>query len=277
MIQFIPGILSVIMSFTNLDVQYIRRPFDASFVELQNYFQIFKPGTASGNGFIPALLVTLRFTFTATTVGYCLGLGAALLLNQNFPGRNIIRALMIVPWMVPSIVSAFIWRMMFLRDYGIVNKVLMAIGLAAENKFWLLGDRALFVLIIARLWSSFPFVMISVLAALQTIPGDFYEAAKIDGANIWQRFFHITLPGIAPVSKVIVILQFIWASGEFTLPFAIFLQSPPREANLISVLIYQNSFKLWDFGKGAAMSTVMLVVMMILAVIYMRVVMKTNN
>lgn len=277
-IQFLPGFISILMGFTNLGVQNITNIPSTKWIGLGNYIEIFKAGTVSGNQFLESLLGTLEYTFFSTVITFMFGLGLALLLNQDFPGRSLVRAALIVPWIVPGVVAAFIWRLMFLSDYGVVNKVLRHTGLIEENIFWLLEDRALVSLIIAHLWSNLPFAMISVLAALQTIPGELYEACKMDGGNVFQRFWYITVPGIKSVSVMIVLLSFIKGAGEFTLPYVMYgRSSPPGKANLISVLIYQTSFQTWEFGQGAAMSTVVLAVMLLIAIIYMKLVMKDER
>jgi multiple sugar transport system permease protein len=272
-IQFFPGILSILMGFTNLGVTNIRNIGAVKFVGLTNFARIFTAGTPEGNSFMTALFGTLLYTFCSAVLGYLLGLGLALLLNQDFPGRSIIRAVMIVPWIVPNVVSAFIWRIMYLSDYGIINKILRGAGLLSQNQsvFFLINELALPSLIVAHLWSALPFMMISILAGLQTIPSELYEACKIDGGNVFHRFRHITMPGISTISAMIFLLSFIRGSGEFTLPYTLYANSAPYGmADLVSVLIYRTSFSAWEFGRGAAMSTVILVVMMVFAVIYMR-------
>lgn len=273
-IQFFPGILSIFMSFTGLDVSYVRRPFEAPFVGAENYSKIFQPGTSLGNSFLTALLVTICFTLASTVLGYLIGLGEALLLNKPFKGQGIVRAIFLIPWIVPTVVSGFCWRMIFLRDFGILNKILISLHIIKEPIFWMVGNNAFLVIVIARVWASCPFIMISILAALQTIPLEQYEAAKVDGASAWQQFRYITFPGISTVSKVVILLQFIWGSGEFTIPYTIFNQTPPASANLISILVYSNTFSTWDFGGGAAVSTVVLCIMMVLAIFYMRAAMQ---
>lgn len=277
-IQFLPGFISILMGFTNLGVQNITNIPSTKFVGIHNFTEIFRKGTVAGNQFMTSLLGTLEYTFLATVITFLFGLGLALLLNQEFPGRAFVRAALIVPWIVPGVVAAFIWRLMFLSDYGVINKVLRHAGLIEENIFWLLEDKALLSLVIAHLWSNLPFVMISVLAALQTISGDLYEACKIDGGNVFQRFWYITMPGIKNVSVMIVLLSFIKGAGEFTLPYVMYGRSaPPGKANLISVLVYQTSFQTWEFGQGAAMSTVILIIMLLIAVLYMRLAMQEEK
>ena len=140
-----------------------------------------------------------------------------------------------------------------------------------QNIFFLIGGLALPSLIVANIWGSIPFMMITLLAGLQTIPHELYEACKIDGGSVFQRFRYITLPGISLISTMILLLSFIRGSGEFTLPFVLYGNAPPPGmANLLSVLVYQTSFSAWEFGRGAAMSTVILVFMMVFAIIYMR-------
>ncbi len=277
-IQFLPGFVSVLMGFTNLGVQNITNIANTKFVGLRNFIGIFKKGTVTGNQFMISLFGTLEYTFLATAVTFLFGLGLALLLNQDFRGKAFVRAALIVPWIVPGVVAAFIWRLMFLSDYGVINKLLRHAGLIKENIFWLLEDKALMSLVIAHLWSNLPFVMISILAALQTISEELYEACKIDGGNVFQRFLYITVPGIKNVSVMIVLLSFIKGAGEFTLPYVMYGRSaPPGKANLISILVYQTSFQTWEFGQGAAMSCVVLVIMLLLAILYMRLAMQEEK
>ncbi len=278
LMQFLPGFFSIGMSFTDLGVTNLRKLGDVCFVGLKNFFNIFKPGTTAGNQFATSMMGTLEYTFICSTLGYLLGLGAALLFNQKFRGRGIARALMIVPWIVPSVVSAFIWRLMFMSDYGILNKILRHFHLIEENVMWLSDKYALGSLIIAHLWSALPFTMISLLAGLQTIPAEQYEACKIDGGNVFQRFLYVTFPNIAGISSILVLLSFIRGSGEFTLPFIMYGRSTPAgKANLISVLIFQTSFQSWDLGAGAAMSTVVLLIMMIFAIFYIRTTLESKK
>lgn len=271
LVQFLPGFFSIGMSFTDLGVTNLRELSKVNFVGLKNFLNIFKAGTTAGNQFATSLLGTIEYTLICSILGYLLGLGQALLMNQRFKGRGIVRALLLVPWIVPNVVAAFIWRLMYMSDYGIINKVLRALHLIETNVMWLSDKYALGALIVAHLWSSLPFAMLSILAGLQTIPLEQYEACKIDGGNAFQRFWYITLPGIKNISVILILLTFIRGSGEFTLPYVMYGRSVPSgKANLISVLIYQTSFQTWDLGTGAAMSTVVLAIMMVFAGIYIR-------
>lgn len=277
-VQFLPGFFSIGMSFTDLGVTNLRDLGNVGFVGIENFSNIFKQGTTAGNQFMTSLLGTIEYTLICSILGYLLGLGEALLMNQKFKGRGIVRALLLVPWIVPNVVAAFIWRLMYMSDYGILNKVLRFLHLIDTNVMWLSDRYALGALIVAHLWSSLPFAMLSILAGLQTIPTEQYEACKIDGGNAFQRFRYITLPGIKNISIILILLTFIRGSGEFTLPYVMYGRSVPSgKANLISVLIYQTSFQTWDLGAGAAMSTVVLVIMMIFASFYLRVVSKRDQ
>lgn len=278
LVQFLPGFFSIGMSFTDLGVTNLRDLSQVNFVGLKNFANIFKEGTTAGNQFMVSLVGTIEYTLFCSILTYILGLGAALLMNQEFKGRGMVRALLLVPWIVPNVVSAFIWRMMYMSDYGVINKLLRFLQLSDDNIMWLSDRYALGALIVAHIWSALPFAMISILAGLQTIPTDQYEACKIDGGNVFHRFRYITLPGIANISIILVLLSFIRGSGEFTLPYVMYGRSAPSgKANLISVLIYQTSFQTWDLGAGAAMSTVVLMIMMVFAVIYIRTVLNKNK
>lgn len=271
LVQFLPGFFSIGMSFTDLGVSNLRDLSKVNWVGLKNFANIFKEGTTAGRQFTTSLIGTIEYTFICSLLSYVLGLGAALLMNQKFVGRSVVRTLLIVPWIVPNVVAAFIWRMMYMSDYGVINKILRYFNLIETNIMWMSEKYALGALIVAHIWSSLPFSMISILAGLQTIPTDQYEACRIDGGNVFHQFRYITLPGIANISLIMILLSFIRGSGEFTLPYVMYGRSVPSgKANLISVLIYQTSFQTWDLGAGAAMSTVVLGIMMIFAVIYIR-------
>lgn len=278
LVQFLPGFFSIGMSFTDLGVTNLRELSQVQFVGLRNFTNIFKAGTTAGNKFTVSLLGTIEYSVICSLLGYVLGLGEALLINRKFRGRGVVRALLLVPWIVPNVVSAFIWRLMFMSDYGIINKVLRFLHISNTNIMWLSDKYALGSLIVAHLWSALPFAMLSLLAGLQTIPEEQYEACTIDGGNAFQRFRYITLPGIRNISVILILLTLIRGTGEFTLPYVMYGRSVPSgKANLISVLIYQTSFQTWDLGAGAAMSTVVLVIMMTIAVFYMRVVTRKDQ
>jgi multiple sugar transport system permease protein len=169
-----------------------------------------------------------------------------------------------------------VWRVLLLQEWGIINQILTKLGLMHEKVTWL-SSLAMFSLILVRIWTVFPFVMITLLAGLQTINPEEYEAAQIDGANAIQRFRYITLPGISIVSKIMLLLLFIWGTGEFNAPYILFDKSPPQSAMLLSVHIYKYSFDMWDFAHGTAMSTVMLIIMFSFASIYAKLMVKDVN
>lgn len=162
---------------------------------------------------------------------------------------------------------------MFDQRDGIVNKVLVDdLHLFADRPFWLIGSNAFVTLVIASVWTAWPFAFLLQLAALQTVPDEVYEAAALDGAGRWRQFFSITLPMIRSSNVVMLLLMFLATFNQFTVPYVLFGVSNPPEATLMSPLIYQFSFGNWNFGLGGAVSTLLLVLLFVVSVIYIRLV-----
>ena len=159
---------------------------------------------------------TLYFTAISVTLELVLGVLVGLLLNERFPGRAFVRALMVLPWALPTIVNAMMWRLILNPDYGAFNALLTQLGLIAKYRSWL-GDpaTAMNMVILADVWKNYSLVALIVLAALQTIPQDLYEAARLDGAGAWTRFWRITLPGILGPLSVALVLRLIEAFKVF--------------------------------------------------------------
>ncbi len=159
---------------------------------------------------------------------------------------------------------------MFQRDNGMINHVLHdQLGITDEPSFWLIGDNSLYTLIIVSVWKGWPFAFLMLMAGLQNIPRELYEAASIDGAGIWQQIRRITLPSLRPVNQVLVLVLFLWTFNDFNTPFVLFGKSAPENADLISIHIYQSSFVTWNFGTGSAMSVLLLLFLLIVTAVYL--------
>jgi multiple sugar transport system permease protein len=191
-------------------------------------------------------------------------------MQENFRGRGILRALFLTPYALPVYAAVITWAFMFQRDNGLVNHVLGSqLGITDGHTFWLLGGNSFVALLTVSVWKGWPFAFLIVMAGLQNIPKELYEAAAIDGAGMWQQIRRITLPSLRPVNQVLVLVLFLWTFNDFNVPFVLFGQSAPAAGDLISVHIYQASFVTWDFGTGSAMSVLLLLFLLLVTAAYL--------
>ncbi len=200
---------------------------------------------------------TSIFTFASVTVELILGMGIALVLNQSFKGRGIVRTISIIPWALPTAVMGLAWAWIFNDQFGIVNDILFRLGLIEEGISWLGNPTlAMLALIIADVWKTTPFISILLLAGLQSIPGDLYEAHSIDGATPWQSFWQITVPLIMPQILIALLFRFAQSFGIFDLVQVMTGGGPAGATETVSIYIYSTIMRYLDFGYGAALVVV---------------------
>ena len=203
---------------------------------------------------------------------------AAVLTQRAFRGRGLVRTIFLIPYALPVFASVITWSFMFQRDNGMVNHVVVdQLHLTGDRPFWLIGTNSFFSLVTVAIWRSWPFAFLSLTAGMQSIPGELYEAAAIDGAGILRQIRAVTLPMLRPVNRVLVIVLFLWTFNDFTTPYVLFGKSAPREADLISMHIYQNSFVTWNFGAGSAMSVLLLLFLLVVTGLYLLVVNRGSD
>ncbi len=271
-VHIVPTAAGVYLAFLDVNLFTFYLLFRAPFVGLDNFREIlFDSENPLRPGFIDAVRNTLYFT--AWTVGITLsaGLGIALLLNRQFPGRRICRTLMLAPWVVPSFVVALLWQFMWQSDTGIINRVLVDYTHVLDDRpIWLLGENSMWAIIIPTIWRGLPFVGLVFLAGLQAIPDDMYEAAAIDGANAWQRFRYITLPLLRPLIAIQLLFGVIYSAYMFAIPFVMLGSNPGPYADLLMTLIVRQSFTNQLIGYGAAVSTLMMIAMLVWVAIWYR-------
>ena len=200
------------------------------------------------------------------------------LLNQKFKGRAIFRTLVFIPWLVPIIVAGMTWDWMLNPDFGIINYLLLKVGLISE-KINFLGDSryAMATVIFVNIWRSFPYYTISFLSAMQSIPADLNEAAAVDGAGMFTRFFKITLPQLKSVSLVIVFIHIIWTAINFDFIWVMTEGGPNYATETLPIMIYRYSMKTFDVGAASALSTMMFTAMFIMFLFYYRKRMKISD
>ena len=220
------------------------------FVGLQNFQEML-----AAPKFWPVMWNTTVWTVFSLLGQFALGLGAALAINRNLPGMAFIRTVLLLPYVVPVIALALFWRWMLDGSFGIVSYALQSMHLLAPDQSPLaLPDGAMASVILANVWRAFPFVMISYWAVLQGIPEEQYEAAQVDGASSWQQFRFITLPYLAGVTKVLLVLRLIWTVTFFDVIWLITRGGPAGATEHWPVWIYQETMGFFRFGYGAALS-----------------------
>ncbi len=222
--------------------------------------------------FTQAFVNTLIWTAGAVTLQLVCGVGMALLLHGSLVGRSLARGIVLFPYLLPTAVAVLVWRWLFNDLYGYVNYVLLSAGLVDHPLAWLsrMPDAMVSVILVGA-WKFFPFVVIAVLARLQSIPDALYEAARVDGASRFAQFCDITLPQIAGVLSIVVLLRAIWDFKEFDLIYLMTGGGPAGGTETMPILVYRQAFQLLNFGRGAAVSVAMLLFMLLFFLVYFRV------
>jgi multiple sugar transport system permease protein len=239
---------------------------EGSFVGLDNYRALLSSGV-----FWNALGNTLIWTVGTLTLQILFGVGMALVLHQNIWFRSMARSLILFPYFISTVVAVLVWKWLFNDLYGILNHMMMGAGVI-DMPLDYLGTmpNAMISVIIIGAWKYFPFVVIAVLARLQTIPEPLYEAARIDGAGPIARFFDITLPQLRDVLVVIIMLRAIWDFKEFDLIFLLTGGGPVAATQTLPLLVYQEAFALNQMGMAAAYAVAMMAIMLVFMLIYIR-------
>lgn len=225
----------------------------------------------SDEHFGQAVKNSIYWTIFSVIGEYLLGMITAILLNQKFKGRAIFRTCIFIPWLVPIIVAGMTWDWLLNPEFGIVNYTLKNWNIL-ESSINFLGDSryAMATVIFVNIWRSFPYYTISFLSAMQSIPGDLTEAAAIDGAGVFRRFFSVTLPQLRSVSLVIVFIHIIWTAVNFDFIWVMTEGGPNYATETLPIMIYRYSMKKFDVGAASALSTMMFTVMVILFIFYYR-------
>ncbi len=257
-----PFIYNFIIAFSNMSLYHLRNP---EFVGLQHFRTIFtEPEIVS------VFAKTVIWTVVNVAAHLFLGVGLAILLNQEVKGRGIFRALLILPWAMPQYITALTWRGMFNYQYGAVNLMLRALHLPAvpwqANEYW-----ALAAPIIANIWLGFPFMMIIALGGLQSIPKELYEAAEIDGAGWWFRLRKITLPLLKPVLVPATVLGTIWTFNNLNVIWLVSHYGEPADkTHILVTYVYKAAFHYYRYGYAAAFSVVIFILLLSFVVYFLK-------
>jgi multiple sugar transport system permease protein len=242
------------------------RPRNVPFVGAGNFVRAFADPVfwiSLGNSFVWIGLV-IAFQFL-------LGLGTALLLNQSFWWRGIARALVVVPWALPSVIIGLMWTWMYDFNLGVINDVLLRLGAIEAPVAWLARpDTTLYAVILALVWQGFPFFAVVILAGLQTVPRELYEAAEIDGANARQRLWRITLPCIAEVIATALLLRTIWVANSLDVILVMTGGGPGYTTHTLPLYAFQKAYSAMEFGYGAALALILTALLLTVVWAYVR-------
>ncbi|MGL4239877.1 MAG: carbohydrate ABC transporter permease [Beijerinckiaceae bacterium] len=259
-----PLFVSVDLSFQNVGIARLdqpRRPFTTA-----NYERLL-----ASPDFWNACWVTLKLILVVTTACCLLGLGTALLVNNRFKGRSLARLFVAMPWAVPEVIAVVIFAWIFDSSFGLMNWVFLSLGLIDGTINWFSDPQAAFAVVATTMiWKGYPFVSIMTLAGLQSIPDDYYAAARVDGASALQRLIHITLPSLRPVLGVTTVLVMLWIFRDFSIIYVLTGGGPLKATQTLSIMTYEQAFSFFRMGYASAIGVVTLVICVIAAKLMMR-------
>jgi multiple sugar transport system permease protein len=251
----------------------LKRPNVFAFVGLDNYAQLLQSPE-----FWSAFWVTVQFTVLVVALVVILGLAIALLLNSDFPGRNLLRTLVLVPWAIPPVVNGMMWQWIYDPKVGALNGLLLHLGLIDESRGWLSDPlSALLAIVFADLWNMVPLAVILLLAALQRIPHDLYEAAHMDGATTAQSFRYVTFPWLAQPLMIVLILQTMSAIRTFDIIYVLTAGGPGTATTTLTWKTYLTTFTSLNFGLGNAYAYMITLMTLALALVYFRTLYHRGN
>jgi len=262
-IRLWPMLQGIGLSFTN---RRLIGDSPTQFVGVQNYINLF-----TDNSYWSTAIFTIVYTLGTVIISYLVGLIVAMLMNMNIKGRGIFRTFLMIPWVIPSVVAAYIWRYALNDQVGIINIMLQSLGLASQPIAFLSSPAAAKItVILVNAWKNYPFMALVLLAGLQNVSEEIKEAARIDGANAWQVFRHVTWPQLRGVTAMCTTLTFIWTFNSFDSIFLLTSGGPNQATYVLSIQAYYAAFSRMTIGYASSMATLMLVFMLVVTTIYFR-------
>lgn len=256
-----PLIQMITFSFSKVKLPF----FDLEFIALDNFVKMVGAKT-----FGQIIVNTLVWTFVALILRFALGFGSALLMDTGFKGKTVFRIITLMPWVIPSIVTANLWRWIYNTDNGILNEFLSTINPALAINWLGNKNTALLAVIVAYVWQGFPFIMLMIVAAMQGIPKSYTEAALVDGANRFQVFRHVTLPNLKNVLAILAVLEIINGFNAFDLLFTMTGGGPGVSSEILGLYIYRTAFSNFNFGGASALGLLLLLAVMLCFLFYSR-------
>jgi multiple sugar transport system permease protein len=270
LIHIVPMLVGIWMSLIKLTQFFIANWSQAPAAGLNNYRVAVDFSTPIGQSLLHSFTVSCLYTLIVVGLAWLFGMSAATVLQHGFRGRGSLRTLFLVPYSLPIYAGIITWSFMLQRDNGLVNHVLVSnLHVLDHPAFWLIGNNAFVSMAVVALWRSWPFAFLMIMAGMQSIPDEVYQAATVDGASVWKQHRYITLGMLRPVNLVLVLMLFLWTFNDFNTPFVLFGATPPKSADLISIHIFDNSFVNWNFGLGSAMSVLLLLFLLVVTAAYL--------
>ena len=261
LIILIPLLLALWISFIDLDQYTLRRWIESPFIGIGNYVESFEAGL------LKSIWISVSFAVLSTAVTVPIGIAAALVTQNAYKGRGLVRAIFLIPYVLPSFVVASVWRTMLQPD-GIVNEWLAKVGI--ENTLWLSGPNSYWTLVLVEIWAAWPFIYLMALAGLQSVDNEVHEASAVDGATWWPKLTRVVLPYVRGPVLLACLLATLNHINNFTLPFVLFGAPAPDDVNVMPMLVYVTSFQGLRFGLSAAMAVLSLVLIAIPLFTYLR-------
>jgi multiple sugar transport system permease protein len=239
---------------------------DKIWTGLDNYVRVL-----SSSVFHEVTIQTIIWTLASTIISFLLGLGAALSLHREFVGRGLLRALLLIPYVVSAVAASYVWKWLYHSDFGVIGALAVQLGLTAEPINFLDNRQTVLAsLIVVNIWKEFSFAMVMLMAGLQTVPDQLLRAAQIDGANAWDRFWHVTFPHLSGVSMVTVLLLMVANFNSFIIPFVMTGGGPADASHIWITHIYQLAFGRQQWGVASAYAVILFIVMMTLGYFYVK-------
>jgi ABC-type sugar transport system permease subunit len=264
-VAFIPLFSAFWLSLHDINLRYPAR--GRPFVGLGNYLSILMDSR-----FHHSLALTSAFVGASVFAETLLGLAVALIMNHAFRGRGLVRAALLVPWALTTVISARMWEWIYNAEYGVFNAILKAAGLISANKAWTIDPQfAFWAAVIADVWKTTPFMALLLLAGLQLIPKELYESAIIDGSGIWHRFRRITFPLLVPALLVALLFRILDSARVFDLLFILTGGGPGFATESLAILTYRTLFVNMSFGSGSALAILVFVYLMLISVFFQKV------
>lgn len=261
-VVIIPIINAVSMSFQSYN---LTRPKKIGFIGFDNYVKLFNDAI-----FWKSFTRTLIWVFFGVGCQFLFGFALALLLNKNFKGRGVVRAVSLIPWVTPGVLIALMWSWMFDGNYGVINDILIRLGIMSDKIAFLAKPQwAMPSVIVTIVWQGIPFFALMILAGLQGIPGDLYEAADIDGATGPKKLFYVTIPSLKNTIFVTTMLRIIWVANSVDVIFNMTEGGPAYATQTLSVYVYKKASAL-DMGYASAMAIMLMLVLLLAAIPYLR-------
>ncbi|MCO8269222.1 sugar ABC transporter permease [Actinoplanes sp. TRM 88003] len=261
LVILIPLAVALWISLIDLDQYTLRRWVEAPFIGLDNFVEAF------GSGLLNSIWISVSFSVLSTIATVPIGIAAALVTQNKFRGRGLVRAVFLIPYVLPSFVVATVWRTMLQPD-GVVNAWLSKVGI--EGGLWLTGPRSYWALILVEIWAAWPFIYLMALAALQSVDHEVHEASAVDGAPWWPKLYRVILPYLRGPVLLACLLATLNHINNFTLPFVLFGAPAPEDVNVMPMIVYVTSFQSLRFGLSAAMAVLSLVLIAIPLFVYLR-------